>query len=54
MNLLLVAPDKQEAILYLPRVESGDDPIMLRDLQAIAPDADCGRQRGKWHTPTDL
>ncbi len=48
MNLLLLAPDIQEAILYLPRVESGDDPIALRDLQAIAIEADWVKQRQGW------
>ena len=48
MNLLLLAPDIQEAILYLPRIESGDDRVVLRDLQAIAAEADWGKQRGMW------
>ena len=36
MNLLLLAPDIQEEILFLPRVTAGSDPIHLRQLQAIA------------------
>ena len=46
MNLLLLAPDIQEAILYLPRVEGGDDPIVLRDLQRIAMEPDWAKQKG--------
>lgn len=30
MNLLMLAPDIQEAILYLPRIQSGYDPVVLR------------------------
>ena len=44
----MLAPDIQEAILYLPRIESGDDPVVLRDLQAIVAEADWGKQRGLW------
>ena len=36
MNLLNLAPDIQEAILALPRVEEGRDPITERDLRPIA------------------
>jgi len=36
MNLLSLAPDIQEAILYLPRTLRGHDPIHLRQLQPIA------------------
>ena len=35
MNLLLLAPNIQEAILFLPKVESGRNPIHLRQLQEI-------------------
>jgi hypothetical protein len=35
MNLLHLAPDIQEAILFLPRVLSGRDPICLEHLQAL-------------------
>src|SRR5262249_59113068 len=33
MNLLLLAPEIQEALLFLPRTERGHDPIHLRQLQ---------------------
>jgi len=48
MNLLHLAPDIQEAVLFLPRVESGKDPLTERDLRPIAALADWGRQRGRW------
>ncbi len=35
MNLLLLAPDIQEAILFLPKTTSGHDPIKLKHLQPI-------------------
>ena len=52
MNLLLLAPDIQEAILFLPRVERGRDPIHLRQLQPIALVPDWRKQRRFWHTLT--
>ena len=48
MNLLLLAPEIQEAILFLPRIEAGSDPILLRDLQPIALTADWKKQRVMW------
>lgn len=48
MNLLHLAPDIQEAILYLPRVESGRDPIHERQLRPIAAEADWRKQRRMW------
>ena len=48
MNLLMLAPDIQEAILFLPRVESGHDPIHLRQLQGIALVPDWRKQRRAW------
>jgi len=48
MNLLMLAPDIQEQILFLPRVERGDDPIHMRQLQAIAGVMDWGKQRRMW------
>jgi hypothetical protein len=49
MNLLLLAPNLQEQILYLPRVESGRDPIHLSQLQALAGILDWPSQRRRWH-----
>ena len=48
MNLLNLAPDIQEAILFLPRVESGRDPITERELRAIVAVADWRKQRVVW------
>lgn len=48
MNLLLLAPDIQEEILFLPKTTKGHDPIMLRHLQAVALERDWGRQRESW------
>lgn len=45
MNLLHLAPDIQEAVLAMPRVESGRDPITERDLRPIAAIPDWRKQR---------
>lgn len=49
MNLLLLAPDIQEEILFLPRVTGRWDPICLRKLQSIALVPAWGKQRVLWH-----
>src|SRR5580700_8905933 len=49
MNLVNLAPDIQEALLNLPRTERGRDPIILRDLQAIASTIDWCKQRRLWN-----
>ena len=46
-NLLLLAPEIQEAILDLPRV-TGRDPITERQLRPIAAEADWNRQQALW------
>ena len=48
MNLLHLAPDIQEAILYLPRVTQGKDPIVERHLRPIVAAADWRKQRRLW------
>jgi hypothetical protein len=48
MNLINLAPDIQEAILFLPRVERGRAPIVLRQLQPIAAVTDWRKQRRLW------
>lgn len=48
MNLRMLAPDIQEAILFLPPIRSGRDPIILRDLQAIALTPNWRQQRRLW------
>jgi hypothetical protein len=48
MNLLMLAPDIQEAILFLPRTERGRDPFHLALLQPIAIVPDWRKQRRLW------
>jgi hypothetical protein len=48
MNLLHLAPDIQEEILFLPRVEAGDDPVTERHLRPIVKAIDWGDQRRAW------
>ena len=48
MNLLHLAPDIQEAILYLPRTTRGRDPIRESHLRSITPEIDWGTQRQMW------
>ena len=45
LNLALLAPDIQEAILGLPRVAAGRDPVTLGELQRIALTLDWRGQR---------
>ena len=48
MNLLHLAPDIQEAILFLPRVESGRDPVTERELRSLVALPDWRKQRRLW------
>ena len=48
MNLLLLAPDIQEQLLFLPETPRGRDPIHLRQLQPIALLPDWSAQRPRW------
>ena len=48
MNLRLLAPEMQEAILFLPTITSGRDRILLRHLQRIALTPDWRMQRQLW------
>jgi len=55
MSLLYLAPDIQEQVLFLPRIERGRDPVILHDLLPIAGTADWRRQRRlsacrSWHS----
>ncbi len=47
-HLIALAPDIQEALLYLPRTECGRDSIQLRQLQPITMKADWREQRVMW------
>jgi hypothetical protein len=48
MNLLLLAPDIQEALLLLPGTTTGRDPISERRLRTVTAIAHWGRQRNAW------
>ena len=48
MNLTLLAPDIMEALLFLPPVARGRDPLVLRDLQPLAATPDWKKQRKTW------
>ena len=48
LSLLYLAPDIQETILFLPRVERGRDPVVLHELLPIALAADWTKQRRLW------
>jgi hypothetical protein len=47
-SLLMLAPDIQEEVLFLPRTLQGRDSFQLRDLLPIAAISDWRRQRTKW------
>lgn len=47
-NLLHLAPDIQEAILFLPPVEHGRNPITERDVRSIVAVPDWRKQRRLW------
>lgn len=48
MNLTNLAPDIQEAILFLPRQDSGRDKLHLAQLQKMAGNTCWNRQRRVW------
>jgi len=48
MNLLNLAPDIQEAILFLPRTVKGRDQIREKEVRPIAAVAHWSRQRKIW------
>jgi hypothetical protein len=48
MNLLCLAPDIQEALLFLPRTVKGRDPIRETHIRPIAAEPDWRRQRRLW------
>src|SRR6516225_3588115 len=49
MSLLHLAPDLQEQILLLPRIQKGRDPIHLDQLQALTALLDWQEQRRRWN-----
>ena len=48
LNLIDLAPDIQEALLFLPPTRRGRDPIILADVQPIAAALDWRKQRRLW------
>ena len=48
MNLRLLAPDIQEELITLDRVNEGRDSLSLRQFQTIASDNDFRSQRKQW------
>jgi hypothetical protein len=48
MNLLLLAPDIQEELLFLPRTIRGPHAVTERDMRSIAAVPDWRRQRRLW------
>ena len=47
-NLLYLAPDIQEGLLFLPLTRRGRDPLILADLLPIAATFDWHKQRRRW------
>lgn len=52
MNLLHLAPDIQEAILFLPLVDAGKDPILEGHLRPLVLMIEWDRQRVAWRALT--
>lgn len=52
-NLLLLAPDIQLALLELPRVRRGREPIVETHLRAVAAEPCWARQREIWKSSLD-
>ena len=50
LNLLPLAPDIQETVLFLPRTLSGRDPIHEKMLRNIVADVSWQKQRDIWRT----
>ena len=48
LNLLHLAPDIQEAILFLPRTTSGRDPVHEKMLRPIGAEVSWRKQRVMW------
>jgi hypothetical protein len=48
LNLLNLAPDLQEALLFLPRTTTRRDMVILRQVQPIASTLDWSEQRRMW------
>jgi hypothetical protein len=49
MNLLNLAPDIQEEMLFLPKTMTGRDPVSERNVRCVTAIARWDRQRKLWH-----
>jgi hypothetical protein len=49
MNLTNLSPEIQEEILFLPRVQEGRDPLILRQFQRIAARLSWRAQKRDWN-----
>lgn len=52
MNLLLLAPDIQEAVLFLAPTENRREPVREKRIRKIAAETSWARQRRMWHEAT--
>lgn len=52
MNMLLLAPDIQEELLFLPRTIAGRHPVTEHDMRGIAAVPDWRNQRRLWNALT--
>jgi hypothetical protein len=50
MNLLNLAPDIQEAILFLPTVQQGRTPVIEKRVRPIVAEMDWQKQRRMWRS----
>ena len=48
MSLLQLAPEIQEALLFLPRTERGRDPVREHHIRPIAAEIEWRKQRERW------
>jgi len=48
MNLTLLSPEIQEQILFLPRVQNGQDPIAERNIRKITCETIWSKQKSLW------
>ena len=48
MQLLHLAPDIQEELLFLPPIERGRDPVTEKHLHRIVAEPDWRKQRAMW------
>jgi hypothetical protein len=53
MNLLLLAPDIQEAILFLPPTDGLPGPVRERHVRPICAVPDWCKQRARWGSLAD-